>query len=43
MKIKKTYEVSGDGRITIYPSLYEIKEKSYMKRFLNKVIHFILR
>ncbi len=43
MKIRKTYEVSGDGRITIYPSLYKKEEKSTIKRFLNKLIQFILR
>ncbi|MGD0883411.1 MAG: hypothetical protein ABSA46_00800 [Thermodesulfovibrionales bacterium] len=34
----KSYEVSKDGRIIIYPSLYEIKE-SKLGRLLKKILH----
>jgi hypothetical protein len=43
MKIKKTYEVSGDGRITIYPPLYESKEGNKSRLFLKKLLHLIRR
>lgn len=36
---KKSYEVSRDGRIIIYPSLYETKEKGKVRRILKKLIH----
>lgn len=43
MKIKKTYEVSGDGRITICPSLYENKEGNKFKFFLKKLLQLMPR
>jgi len=43
MKIKKTYEVSGDGRIRVYPSLYEKEDESTFRRFLRKLLLFISR
>jgi len=38
MKIKKTYEVSDDGRITIYPPLYENKEGNKFRLFLIELL-----
>ena len=41
-KHNKKYEISNDGRISTYPSLYKAKEKwtfkLFIKRFLKKGI-----
>jgi hypothetical protein len=38
-KYEKTYEVSKEGRITIYPSLYGTKEEGNLKRILKRLLH----
>lgn len=43
MKIKKTYEVSPDGRITVYPSLFEKEEKRKINLFLKQLLQFFIR
>ena len=43
MKIKKTYEVTGDGGITVSPTLDERKEGNEFRRFLRKLLQFIPR
>jgi hypothetical protein len=35
----KSYEVNKEGRIVIYPSLRESKEKGKLKRILKRLIH----
>jgi hypothetical protein len=35
----KSYEVTKEGRLVIYPSLYETKEKGKLKRILKRLIH----
>ncbi|MGD0884069.1 MAG: hypothetical protein ABSA46_04190 [Thermodesulfovibrionales bacterium] len=35
----KTYEVTSEGRIVIYPSLHEVKEKGNLRRILKRLIH----
>ena len=35
----KTYEVTKEGRIVIYPSIHEVKEKGKLKQILKKLIH----
>jgi hypothetical protein len=37
-KPKKTYEVTKDGWITVYPSLHEQKEKGKLRRILKRLI-----
>jgi len=37
-KHKKTYELSSGGWITVYPSLYEKKEKGMLRRILKRLI-----
>ncbi len=36
----KSYEVSKDGRIIVYPSLRPIKQEGKLRRILKKIIHF---
>ena len=36
---RKEYEVSKEGRVTVYPTLHETKEKGTLKRILKKLIH----
>jgi len=36
---QKAYEVSKEGRITIYPALYGVSEGGKLKRILKKLIH----
>ncbi|HXX57316.1 MAG TPA: hypothetical protein VEI96_04890 [Thermodesulfovibrionales bacterium] len=36
----KSYEVTKDGRITIYPSLHPIRQEGKLRRILKKIIHF---
>jgi hypothetical protein len=38
-KKRKDYDVSKDGRITVYPALHETKEKGNLKRIIKKLIH----
>lgn len=42
LKRNKKYEISNDGKISTYPSLYKAKEKwtfrLFLKRFLKKDI-----
>jgi hypothetical protein len=35
---KKSYEVSSEGWITVYPSLHESKEKNKIKRIFKWLI-----
>ena len=35
---KKTYTVTKDGWITVYPSLHEQKEKGTLRRILKRLI-----
>jgi hypothetical protein len=37
-KHKKTYEVSREGYINVYPSLHENKEKGILRRILKRSI-----
>jgi len=37
-KHKKSYEVSREGWITVYPSLHENKEKGTFRRILKRLI-----
>jgi hypothetical protein len=37
-KRKKSYEVSREGWITVYPSLHENKEKGKLRRILKRLI-----
>jgi hypothetical protein len=36
---KKEFEVSKDGKLTVYPVLHETKEKGKLKSILKKLIH----
>jgi len=36
---QKEYEVSKEGRITIYPALYGSSEGGKLKRIIKKLIH----
>jgi len=38
-KPRKTYEVTKEGWITVYPSLHEQKEKGKLRGILKKLIH----
>jgi len=37
-KSKKTYEVTKDGWITVYPSLYAQKETGKLRRVLKRLV-----
>jgi hypothetical protein len=37
-KRKKSYEISSEGWITVYPSLHENKEKGKLRRILKRLI-----
>ena len=37
---KKLYEVSWDGRITMYPNFIETKEKGRLRLILKRLTHF---
>ncbi|HAM49321.1 MAG TPA: hypothetical protein DCP92_00965 [Nitrospiraceae bacterium] len=39
-KHNKSYEVTKDGRITVYPSLHESTAESKLGRILKKILHF---
>jgi len=39
-RYNKSCEVSRDGRIVVYPSLYEKKKDSNLRRILKKIKHF---
>ncbi len=38
-KTRKKYGVSKDRVLTVYPTLYETKEKGMLKHILMKLIH----
>jgi len=38
-KKRKEFFVSKEGRLTVYPTLHETKEKGMLKLILKKLIH----
>jgi len=39
----KTFEADRDGRLTIYPSLYESRKKGFVRTIIKKLVQSIFK